>query len=440
MARFHWLTGLTLAISASTLLMSCSSGDPKPATGRIRIGFIEGPLSGANSQRRTDQLLVSLRDINAAGGIELDDGPHELDIMVVDHMETADGVVAALETLAEAGVTAAVGPPWSSLVLGEEDDHSDGAVAAAERLGIVLVSGSATSAEISELDDNDLMWRTAPSDVVQGAVSAEYMIDQGISTAAVLFRGDPWGSGLAEIFKQEFEAGGGTIVAETSYAPEEDAVLATKDFSTELNEVFAAEPEAIYIISFGEAFNIGAQMESGGHFENYDDDSPLLFGTDGFYGDDLLQNAPAAFLSRLLGALGGSDRSTPEYQALREIMSAAGYDEESDIDASRVDAAVLLALSMQAAGSTEAAAITAVLGDVSRDDPGDVEIPYGEWELARETLLAGGTINYEGASGSIEFDDNGDRTEGSIIIWDIVETDDGFAFDNSNLVPYDLSP
>src|SRR5690349_5635915 len=89
--------------------------------GVIRIGvFLR---EGGDS---ADEILA-IRQINAAGGITLDGERHTLELVRVFDGASAEGGVRAVESFVDQGVVAAVGPRWSSIMLGERPDHSDGA-------------------------------------------------------------------------------------------------------------------------------------------------------------------------------------------------------------------------------------------------------------------------------------------------------------------------
>ena len=50
----------------------------------------------------------------------------------------------------------------------------------------------------TDYDDNDLYFRTAPSDILQGQVLGEIIIEDGNQTVGILALQDPYGEGLAE--------------------------------------------------------------------------------------------------------------------------------------------------------------------------------------------------------------------------------------------------
>ncbi len=88
---------------------------------------------------------------------------------------------------------------------------------------------------------------------------------------------------------------------------------------------------------------------------------------------------------------------------------------------------------MQKAQSVAAGDIKRELRPVSRDDARELQVHGGEWAPAKHELLAGKDVDYDGASGPIDFDAAGDPTVGHFVVWKVVETDIGrFEFDLSN--------
>jgi len=84
------------------------------------------------------------------------------------------------------------------------------------------------------------------------------------------------------------------------------------------------------------------------------------------------------------------------------------------------DAAFVLALAIEKAGSTEGPAIRDAIGEVLAEDGMVVNI--NEWSKAKELIEAGEKIRYEGASGPVLFNDVGDSM-GAIGIWKIEDGD-----------------
>ena len=86
--------------------------------------------------------------------------------------------------------------------------------------------------------------------------------------------------------------------------------------------------------------------------------------------------------------------------------TAAGVNGNGTYASNSYDAAFILALAAEKAGSTDRAAIAGAIRDVA-NAPGEVILP-GEWAKAKAAIAAGKDVNYEGAAGSQEFDANGD--------------------------------
>jgi branched-chain amino acid transport system substrate-binding protein len=423
-----------LALAAGISLagsLGCSDRTAPSEHKTLPVGFI-GQFSNS---ARIAFLTSVLHSINDAGGVDLQDGNYDLQLVPEDHGGSVEGGVMALQRLADQGVTTVIDPNWSSIILGNQPDHSDGVAAYAKKLDVLIISGGATAPEITDLDDDNLVWRTIPSDVVQGRVAGDQLTEQGITSAAIIHRDDSYGNGLADAFTTEFQTGGGKVVGDAKY-PTADAE--TRDFKAELDIVFANKPAAIMLIGFDEVYGITSQIDAGGYLDAYANAPPVFFGTDGFYDPpSMVVNIPASILRRLQGTIPQSDANNPDYKAAVEIATARGVDADS-VDGARFDAAMLIALGLQAAGSRNADDIKVLLQDLSRADKGDVVIHVGEWEKAKAALKAGKHLNYEGASGPIEFSDQGDPTQGTVGTWKVQPKGDGFEVVDGKIVPYSL--
>jgi branched-chain amino acid transport system substrate-binding protein len=128
-------------------------------------------------------------------------------------------------------------------------------------------------------------------------------------------------------------------------------------------------------------------------------------GADGMVGDSLVEAIGADVLDGMIATRPGSPElpGTEMFQAQAE---EAGIDPSAVFAAQAYDAAFLLALAIEQNGSAEREGLNEVLRSVA-SAPGEVILP-GEWEKAVELIAAGTEINYEGASGTHEFDANGD--------------------------------
>ena len=206
-----------------------------------KIGFI-GPLTGDNANygiRCSNAARLAIDEINAAGGI---DGK-QLELIAEDSEGTVDKALASYEKLAYMDeVCAIIGPVFTSPAL-----------AVAQRCqedGIVMVSPSATHKDVTAQpatnpDGLNYVFRTVPSDALQSEVAGHYFYEVlGYRNLASLYAMNDYSQGLALGMKETFEALGGKVVAE------ETCMVGDKDFRTQLTQIKAANPEAVYIPNY----------------------------------------------------------------------------------------------------------------------------------------------------------------------------------------------
>ena len=247
--------------------------------------------------------------------------------------------------------------------------------------GMVMISPSATSPALSTVKDNNLFFRTAPSDARQGAVMTSVIMDRGIKEVALTYTNNDYGKGLADAFQNSFEAAGGKVTISTAH---EDGKA---DYSAEVGALAAAGGEVLVVAGYldqGGKGIIEGSLDSGAF------DTFVL--PDGMVGDSL----PAAIGTDLDGSFGqvpGTD--SPGAGKLVE-MAGDSYDGSSPFTAEAYDAAALIMLAMQAAGSADPADYKGKVMDVA-NAPGEKILP-GELGKALEILAAGGEVDYVGAS------------------------------------------
>ncbi|MEC8105439.1 MAG: ABC transporter substrate-binding protein, partial [Pseudomonadota bacterium] len=247
--------------------------------------------------------------------------------------------------------------------------------------GVAMISPSATSPALSDLEDNGLFFRTAPSDARQGQVIAEILKERGIKTVAMTYTNNDYGKGLADSIQMNFEKVGGTV---TISAAHEDGKA---DYGAEVGALAQAGGEVLIVAGYldqGGKGIIQASLDSGSF------DTFVL--PDGMIGDSL----PAAIGSDLDGSFGtvpGTD--SPGAAKMSEMAAAAGF-ANGPFASESYDAAALIMLAMQAAGSTDSADYAKKVMDVA-NAPGEKIFP-GELAKGLKILADGGDIDYVGAS------------------------------------------
>ena len=244
--------------------------------------------------------------------------------------------------------------------------------------GIVMISPSATSPALSIIEDDGLFFRTSPSDARQGAVIAEILQEMDIQEAALTYTNNDYGKGLADSIAANVEALGGTI---TISAPHDDG---KGDYSSEVAALDAAGGDILIVAGYldqGGKGIIQASIDLGA-FDRF-------FLPDGMVGDSLVE-AIGADLIGSIGTVPGTD--SPGAARLGDLIDVAGqpYVGES------YDAAALILLAMQAAGSVDSSDFKDHVMAVA-NAPGE-EIYPGELAKALGILADGGDVDYVGAS------------------------------------------
>ncbi len=249
--------------------------------------------------------------------------------------------------------------------------------------GVTMVSPSATSPALSTIEDKGFFFRTAPSDARQGQVLADILKDKGITKVAVTFTNNDYGKGLAESFAAAFQATGGSIAISAAH---EDGKA---DYSAEVGALAAAGAEHLAVFGYVDQGGKGIIQTSldTGAFDKF-----IL--ADGMIGDSLIA-AIGKDLEGTIGTLPGSESDGAA--KFKEVATAGGLAKnDGPFMPESYDAAALMILAMQAAGSTDRAAIQGKMMDVA-NAPGEKILP-GELVKALDILKSGGQVDYEGAS------------------------------------------
>ena len=247
--------------------------------------------------------------------------------------------------------------------------------------GVVMISPSATSPALSTAEDNGLFFRTAPSDARQGVVMTEVLMEAGIDTVAVTYTNNDYGKGLADSFQAAFEEAGGTV---TINAAHEDGKA---DYSAEVAALAAAGGDRLVVAGYvdqGGSGIVRAAIDSGAfdtfHFP------------DGMISQALVDN----FGSEIDGSTGQHPAPSEELAAGYADLAGGAFDTTSAFSPEAYDAAALIMLAMQAAGSSDPSVYKDSVMDVA-NGPGE-PIAAGELAKALQILADGGDIDYIGAT------------------------------------------
>ncbi|WP_397544481.1 ABC transporter substrate-binding protein [Roseovarius salis] len=247
--------------------------------------------------------------------------------------------------------------------------------------GVVMISPSATSPALSTAEDDGLFFRTAPSDARQGEVMAKILMERGIEEVAVTYTNNDYGKGLADSFASAYEEMGGTV---TINAAHEDGKA---DYSAEVGALASAGGDRLVVAGYvdqGGSGVVRAALDTGAfdtfHFP------------DGMIGTALEEN----FGSAIDGSTGQHPGTDSPGKAKFQEMVGDSFEATSPFAPESYDAAALMMLAMQAAGSPESADYKGHVMDVA-NAPGEKIFP-GELGKALEIIADGGDIDYVGAT------------------------------------------
>lgn len=247
--------------------------------------------------------------------------------------------------------------------------------------GIVMISPSATSPALSTTPDNGLFFRTAPSDARQGEIVRDILMEKGVKEIAITYTNNDYGKGLADSIETNFKKSGGSV---TINAPHEDG---KGDYTAEVGALAAAGGEVLVVAGYldqGGKGIIQAAIDTGA-FDTF-------YLPDGMVGDALAE-AMGSDLDGSYGANPGTD--SPGAATFAEMATKAGF-KAGPFSAESYDAAALILLAMQAAGSSDSGKLKDKVFDVA-NAPGEKIFP-GELAKALDILAGGGDVDYVGAS------------------------------------------
>ena len=386
---------LLLAVNSLLAIASGCDGASKeqPAATPLRIGlllnFTGSPEASEDRKRAFD---LAIRHINEGGGVL----GIPVESVVADATQDPSVAVVVARRLVEVeGVHALVGPNASSAALPISQSISG-------TLGIPTISPSATSPQLSDVEDSGYFFRTALSDAAQGPVLARVTRDRGFDNVGLIYQNDAYGQGLAATFEESWGGRLRVVSVDTSKT----------SYLSELAQSADSGAQALVVIAFeGQALSIVREAIDEGVYTQF------VFG-DAAKRESLVREIGGEKLGGMYGTAGASppdNAATPEWEAafIAEYgeLPVLAYVKET------YDAVIALALAAQAAGSVDGAAIRDHLREIA--GPPGRTVPGTPTGIADglSLLTQGREIDFDGASGTLDWDDKGDLRRGHIGTW-----------------------
>ena len=389
------------------------------ATPKIKIGAII-PLSGKLAgfgETFEKALKLAVDEINSQGGVL----GQQIEISTCDDGTTSEGAKNCFDKLTGEGIKFIIGPATSSGVINGVCGGAQNKVCApVKEKKVLVISPSATSPLISELDDGGFVWRTPVSDAFQGEALADYIKqDQNLTRVAVIFRDDPYGRGLAIAFKLRFEKLGGNVLTFVSYPEDKE-----KNFTQEINDLYKnGNPEGIVLITFvSEGNNLLVELRD--YISANQIQKPKLFGVDGNKDKDISGGPAANFIKgNMWGTAPTPPKQDEDYGKFSQAYKEKWGSDPAIFNDNAYDAVYVIAMGIEAAEEYNPEKVKEKLVELTNG--GEEVKPVssgGSWSDIVQKIKDGVDVDYKGVSGKLDFDQNGDVKSGYYIIWQITNT------------------
>jgi branched-chain amino acid transport system substrate-binding protein len=225
------VAGFLVALGACTSKSESGAGAAGAAGGEILVGEY-GSLTGPQATFGTSThngIMMAVDEINAQGGVN---GKKVKIITEDDQSKQEEAATAVTKLISENNVVAVLGEVASSC--------SIAAAPICQQNKVPMITPSSTNPEVTK--KGDYIFRTCYTDDYQGHSLADYVLSEGIKTAAIItdIKSD-YSQGLGHFFEERFTAGGGKIVGRASYANGDS------DFRAQLTSVKATNPQILFV-------------------------------------------------------------------------------------------------------------------------------------------------------------------------------------------------
>ena len=395
------------ATAPTTTPTTEASAAPSATTGAdgLKLGALlpaTGDLSSIG-QNMPVAAKLAVDTINACGGVN----GKPVTLVVEDDQTDPTAGASAMTKLAEADKVAGVIGSFASSV-------SSAAIPIAVKNKVMLVSPGSTSpvfTEQAQKGEFQGYWaRTAPPDTYQAAALAALAAKKGLKNISTVVINNDYGVGFEKVFVESVAKDGGKILhgdKPVRYDPK----AATLD--TEAGQAFAGKPNAVAAVLYADT---GSALLQAAYKQGLTKGVVVLL-TDGVYSEDFVKKVgkDAEGNSIIAGALG----TVPGANGKSLETFSKTWKEKSGKDVTAFvphtyDAAVLMMLAAEAAKANTGEGIQSKIREVAAGPGEEVTDPCKALALVKE----GKPVNYQGASGNVDIDANGDVV-GSYDVWTV---------------------
>jgi branched-chain amino acid transport system substrate-binding protein len=374
-------SGLSVVAATAGCLDTLGGGNGD--SGPIQIGMVDsetGSLApyGERNQRGKQIALSAINDVGIGGN------ERELEVLVEDDESTNSGGVNAAQKLVNQDqvpvLFGSVGSGVSIAIHESVTGDSD----------TVQISQNSTSSELSEYPE---LLRMSPSGAEKAAALADVISEDGHDTVAVTYINNDYGAPLAEVFNQEFDG-------EVAYNSPHDQ--GQSSYRGQLTEMADTDASAWLFLTYADEFTI---MVNEAYDQGYNEEVEY-YGAESTVAEEILENTEEGSQESLKGITESAPQDQESYQQFVEDFESEFGQTPTVWAAYAYDAITVAAIAVEAADEVSGSAIDSVVRDVTRPDGEEVY----SFEEAKEILQDGDAsdVNYEGVSGPVDLDENGD--------------------------------
>ncbi len=392
----------------------------------VKLGAVlpmttDGATADRRGATRRDAMKLTIEEINAREGV----AARRFQLQVCDSGGDRDRLRAHAARLLDAGAVAL-------LTTGTDDTLA--AFGEAKGRGGLVMSVSATSPELTDLTDDGLVWRTAPSDAMQGNVLAQVVARQAPGRAAVLEVDTVYGNGLRKVFKDNYAGDDSVFLFEEGGAGLDERLGDADGYDPDVTVVIAGPADAATAVnSMIRRANLAKST---------------VFLTDSTKNDTFLSALDPEARSLLQATRPGEGDGAPATAvhvgtapavAQSDVFTtfSSRYEQSYGSDpaslsfvAHSYDAVYSVALAVAwALGRAPDAALTGTsvaqgLAQLSDAGAATTGLEAANFSALQAALSDGDKVNIDGASGNLDFDSATGDVTGPVEVWRI--TPDGF--------------
>ncbi|KAA0972152.1 ABC transporter substrate-binding protein [Aureimonas fodinaquatilis] len=382
------LTDLTRRSLMSVALLATMTGMALPAFAQeapIKLGLL-APFSGSGGpygKEEEDAARAAVKIINEAGGVL----GRQLELIVADDETQPTAGVAAARKLIDVDGVVSISGIWSSAV-----------ALAVKPIAIekgVLLTTNGSADEITQGDNQNLVWRFQTNGKDWGDAFGKAFLNDDVKTASVLVLQTPFTLSTIQPFKETFTAGGGEILQEIPFNPNQPS------YRVEVDKILEGDPEAIFVAAYVNELSAVVKEAYRNGYE----------GTIYAYGNAAGSNGQ--FVANVGKELAEGVHHTQHVpvensESYALYLNSIGQPEGTvmSFGAQVFDQIVLTALAIEKTGSTKGADLGAAFPELVNSDAPSIGDPV----KALEALRAGEPFRYSGAASDFRFEANGDQS------------------------------